>query len=91
MLSTGDARADTRAKAAKVTADKAEASCVRLARESPMVDIGQDSAARARFDPKAAERAKPGLGQIQTIVMCLYLLWRRKRSPNKRLGAHCKP
>ena len=62
MLSTGDARADTRAKAAKVTADKAEASCVRLARESPMVDVGQDLAARARFDPKAAERAKPGLG-----------------------------
>jgi hypothetical protein len=30
------------------------------------------------------------LGQIQTIEMCLYLLWRRKRSPNKQLGAHRK-
>ena len=28
---------------------------------TPMVDIGQDLAARARFDPKAAERTKPAL------------------------------
>jgi hypothetical protein len=34
---------------------------------TPMVDIGQDLAARARFDPKAAERAKPALGQEPTI------------------------
>jgi hypothetical protein len=38
-------------------------SCVRVARKSPMVDIGQDLAARARFDPKAAERAKPGFAR----------------------------
>jgi hypothetical protein len=30
-------------------------------------DIGQDLAARARFDPKAAERTKPGLGQLRTL------------------------
>jgi len=40
-----------------------------------MVDIGQDLAARARFDPKAADRAKPGLGHIRTLrllsIMCV--------------------
>ena len=36
-----------------------------------MVDIGQDLAARARFDPKAAERAKPGLGQQPTSYLPL--------------------
>ena len=32
--------------------------------ETPTVDTGQDLAARARFDPKAADRAKPGLGHL---------------------------
>ena len=34
------------------------------AREARDAKPCQDLAARARFDPKAAERAKPGLGQI---------------------------
>jgi hypothetical protein len=46
----------------KVIADKAEALMCAAGENSPMVDIGQDLAARVRFDPKAAERAKPGLG-----------------------------
>ena len=47
-----------------VSPTRPKRSCVRLARKSPMVDIGQDLAARARFDPKAAERAKPGLARF---------------------------
>jgi hypothetical protein len=39
-----------------------------------MVQVGQDSAMHARFDPKAAERAKAGMGHLRTFqVPCSFL------------------
>ena len=41
------------------------------AREARDAKPCQDLAARARFDPKAAERAKPGLGQRRTLATAI--------------------
>jgi hypothetical protein len=57
-----------------VIADKAEALMCATGEKSPMVDIGQDLAARARFDPKAAERAKPGLGRGHKLTFEVWFI-----------------
>ncbi len=46
-----------------------------------MVDIGQDLAARARFDPKAAERAKPALVESK-VGAVTWGLWPSSRFPS---------